>query len=344
MEDVYDLIVLGTGPAGMAAAIYAGRYDLKTLVIGKEVGGMTNLAGEIENYPGFIGSGIDLMKKFEEQAKMFGAKFLNVHIEKLGVSGCRGVGVSEAGASAKEFVVNYGGGKVCGKSVIAALGSEHRKLGIPGESEFLGKGVSYCATCDGNFFRGKTVAVVGGSDSAAKAAIYLASICKKVYVSYRQKKMRAEPINLDRIEGIKNIEIIYNTKPAEILGDKRVTGLRLVDSAGSQIKVVDGSTASDGSQSKIVDGSASPESGERLLKVDGVFVEIGSTPLTQIVEGLGVELEKGYIKVDKEGRTNVAGLFAAGDGTNNPFKQAITAAADGSLAAKAAYNFVKLGK
>jgi thioredoxin reductase (NADPH) len=304
VKGVYDLVVLGTGPAGMAAAIYAGRYDLKTLVIGKEVGGMTNLAGEIENYPGFIGSGIDLMKKFEEQAKMFGAEFLNGNIDKLE-------------KSKEGFRVEVGGKEYAAKAVISGLGSEHRKLGIPGEDEFLGKGVSYCATCDGNFFRGKTVAVVGGSDSAAKAAIYLSSICKKVYVSYRKERMRAEPINLAKVEEAKNIEIVYNTKPVEIVGEAKVSGLKL--------------EATDGGENKVLD-------------VDGVFIEIGSTPITQIVEGLGVELEKGYIKVDKEGRTNVAGLFAAGDGTNNPFKQAITAAADGSLAAKAAYNFVKLGK
>ncbi len=150
MKGVYDLIVLGTGPAGMAAAIYAGRYDMKTLVIGKEVGGMTNLAGEIENYPGFIGSGIDLMKKFEEQAKMFGATFVMGNIDKL--------------EKDKEgFRVDVDGKEYAGKSVISGLGSEHRKLGIPGEAEFLGKGVSYCATCDGNFFRGKSVAVLVSS-------------------------------------------------------------------------------------------------------------------------------------------------------------------------------------
>ena len=333
MEEVYDLIVLGTGAAGMAAAIYAGRYDLKTLVIGKEFGGATAWAGEIENYPGFMGRGIDLMKKFEEQAKKFGATFVIGNIDKL-EKDREGFKVSVDG---KEFV---------GKAVITGLGSEHRKLGIPGEGEFLGKGVSYCATCDGNFFRGKSVAVVGGSDSAAKAAIYLASICEKVYVSYRGEKMRAEPVNLDHVEAAKNVEFVYNTKPVEIVGTIRVTGLRLVNSVGSQSKVAAGSDSLNqvGSNSKNLVGSASPESDERLLEVDGVFVEIGSTPVTRIVEGLGVELENGYIKVDKEGRTNVAGLFAAGDGTNNPFKQTITAAADGSIAAKTAYNFVRLGK
>jgi thioredoxin reductase (NADPH) len=332
VNEAYDLIVLGTGPAGMAAGIYAGRYDMKTLVIGKEIGGATSLAGEIENYPGFVGSGVDLMKKFEEQAKSFGATFVMGNVEKVEKLASRkgssspeelnrsAIGKAHAShGDLAAFEVTVDGKVFRGMSVISGLGSEHRKLGIPGEKEFLGKGVSYCATCDGNFFRGKTVSVVGGSDSAAKAAIYLASICKKVYVSYRKEKMRAEPVNLDNLMKMKNVEIVYNTKPVEIVGEAKVTGLKLEATDGKKLA-------------------------KDLIGVDGVFIEIGSTPVTQIVEGLGVELENGYIKVDKEGRTNVAGLFAAGDGTNNPFKQAITAAADGSLAAKAAYNFVRLGK
>ncbi|MCK5321173.1 FAD-dependent oxidoreductase [Candidatus Pacearchaeota archaeon] len=302
MVEIYDLLILGAGPAGMSAAIYAGRYGMKTLIIGKEIGGTTNLAGEFENYPGFTGSGIDLMKKFEEQVKTFGAVFEIGSIDKLEK-------VEEG------FCVSVGDKKFVGSSVISGLGSERRKLGIPGEGKFLGKGVSYCATCDGNFFRGKIVAVIGGSDSAAKAAIYLASICEKVYISYRKEKMRCEPINLEKIEAMKNIEIIYNSKPLEIVGDKNVNGLKL----------------------ESLDGA-------KLVDVDGVFIEVGSVPLTVIFDGLGVELENGYIKVDKEGRTSVEGLFAAGDGTNNPFKQTITAAADGVLATRTAYNFVKLGK
>lgn len=305
-KENYDILILGTGPAGMAAAIYAGRYGMKTLIIGKEIGGMGNLAGEIENYPGFTGSGIDLMKKFEEQAKSFGAKFQIGNIDKLE-------------KLENEFQVTVGDNKFQGHSVISALGSEHRKLGIPGEKEFLGKGVSYCATCDGNFFRGKTVAVIGGSDSAAKAALYLSDLCKKVYISYRQERLRPEPIILERVEAKENIEIIYNTKPIEIIGDTKVTGLKLESSIEKKLD-------------------------KDLIEVDGVFIEVGSTPATEILEELGAELENNYIKVDKEGKTSIEGLYAAGDGTNNPFKQVITAAADGSLAAKAAYNYIKLEK
>lgn len=296
--EVYDLIILGAGPAGMAAAIYSGRYGMKTLIIGKEVGGAVNFSWEIENYPGFGGSGADLMGKFEEQAKSFGAVFEIGNIDKLEKV--------EDG-----FKVLVGDEEFVGRSVIGCLGLERRKLGIPGEDKFFGKGVSYCTTCDGNFFRGKTVVVIGGSDSAAKAAIYLSDICEKVYISYRKEKMRCEPITLEKIEGIKNIEIIYNSKPVEIIGEGKVSGLRLE---------------------------------EDMLEIDGVFIEVGSLPVTNVLDGIGVELDKGYIKVDKEGRTSVAGLFAAGDGTNNPFKQVITATADGVLAAKSAYGFVKLEK
>lgn len=320
MKKVYDLIILGTGPAGMATAIYSGRYGMKTLIIGNVIGGTANLAGEIENYPGFSGSGIDLMKKFEEQVKSFGTIFEIGDIDKVekvgdefhvivssavhGIPSKMGTGVPSS--SGKKFV---------GRSVISGLGLERRKLGIPGEKEFLGKGVSYCATCDGNFFRDKNVIVIGGSDSAAKAAIYLSNICKKVYISYRKEKMRCEPINLKKIEAKENVEIIYNSKPVEIMGDEKVSGLKL-----------------------------ELQDKEKLIEVYGVFIEIGSVPVTKIFGRLKVKLENGYIKVDKEGRTSVKGFFAAGDGTNNAFKQVITATADGVLAARVAYEYVKLGK
>ncbi|MFH1521564.1 MAG: FAD-dependent oxidoreductase [archaeon] len=322
-KEIYDLIILGTGPAGMAAAIYAGRYGMKTLVIGNAIGGTANLAGEVENYPGFTGTGTDLMKKFEEQAKSFGAIFELGNIDKIektdnefhvsvgsavhGIPSKMGTGVPSS--SGKEFF---------GRSVISGLGSEHRKLEIPGEKKFLGKGVSYCATCDGNFFRGKTVAVIGGCDSAAKAAIYLSDICKKVYISYRKEKMRCDAINLQKVESLGNIEIIYNSRPVEIIGDIKVSGLKLKSSTEEKI-------------------------GKDLIEVDGVFIEIGATPVTEIFNELGVELENGHIKVDREGRTSIAGLFAAGDVVNNPFKQIITAAGDGSVAAKTAYEFL-MGK
>ena len=257
VKGIYDLMILGTGPAGMAAAIYAGRYGLKTVIIGKLIGGATGYAGPIENYPGHIGTGVELMETFKKQAEEFGAVFVIGNVDKLkkGKSG---------------FIAMVGNKKYEGKALITALGSERRKLGIPGEEEFAGKGVSYCATCDGNFFKSKTVAIIGGADAAAKAAIYLSDICKKVYISYRKEKLRAEPINIQKVLERKNIEIFQDLN----------------------------------------------------LKTD----------------------QGGYILVDKNGKTNVPGVFAAGDGANNSFKQTITAAADGVLCAKSAYDFLKLGK
>jgi len=307
VKGIYDLMILGTGAAGMAAAIYAGRYGLKTIIIGKESGGATAYSGPIENYPGHIGTGVDLMNTFEKQAKEFGAIFVLGNVDKL--------------SNAKSgFIAMVGDKKYEGKALITALGSVHRKLGILGEAELAGKGVSYCATCDGNFFKGKTVAVIGGSDSAAKAAIYLSDICKQVYISYRKEKMRAEPINLQKIVAKKNVKIIYNTKPVAITGDTKVNGLKLESTIGKKLT-------------------------KDTLAVDGVFVEIGSTPIIEIFKGFNIKMTKGgYIVVDKVGRTSIKGMFAAGDAADNPFKQTITATADGVLAAKAAYDYVKLGK
>ena len=325
MEEVYDLMILGTGPAGMAAAIYAGRYGLKTVIIGKMIGGATSYAGPIENYPGYVGTGVELMETFEKQAKEFGAVFVMGNIDKL--------------ARAKSgFIAMVGDKKYEGRALITGLGSEHRKLGIPGEEKLAGKGVSYCATCDGNFFKGKTVAVIGGSDSAAKAAIYLSDICKKVYISYRKEKMRAEPINLQKVLERKNIEIIYNSKPVEILGDFAARGIPSKE--GTDVP------SSSGKVSGLkLESSIGKKLAKDSLDVEAVFIEIGSTPSVEIFQDFNLKTDEGkYIIVDDVGRTSVKGLYAVGDGASNPFKQTITATADGVLAAKAVYDYLRLEK
>ena len=303
MEDVYDVLILGAGPAGLTAGLYASRYNHKTLVVGKVVGGTANSAGEIENWPGYKGSGLELMGKFKEQAAGFGAEFLEDEVKTVGKDG-------------DLFVLNFGDNTVKGKSLIVALGTEHRQLNISGEKEFLGKGVSYCATCDGNFFKGKAVAVVGGADSAAKAALYLSDICEKVYVIYRKHEMRCEPVSLNKICKTDNIEIKYYTNPTEILGENVVKGLKIV--------------------------TDDPDKGENeeTLDVDGVFIEVGATPANEVVAELGLKLEKNYIVTDKGTKTNVEGVFAAGDVTNGPMKQVVTAAGEGAIAAKAAHEFL----
>lgn len=300
----YDVLILGAGPAGLTAALYAARYNLKTAVVAKSIGGTANLAGEVENWPGFMGSGKELMKKFHEQAEHFGAKFLEAEVTN--------VEKDENG-----FVLEINKKELHGKALIIALGTEHRKLDIEGEKEFLGKGVSYCATCDGLFFKNKKVAVVGGADSAAKAALYLGDICEKVYVIYRREELRCEPINLEKLKSHKNIEIIYHSNPKKISGDKKVESLELLKQEPNK-------------------------KDETLkLKVDGVFVSIGATPVVDIVENLNLDIDCGFIKTDCDGRTSIKGLFAAGDVSNNNLKQIVTAAGEGAISAKATYDYLK---
>ncbi|MCK4649626.1 FAD-dependent oxidoreductase [Candidatus Pacearchaeota archaeon] len=344
MEDVYDVLILGGGPAGLTAAIYCGRYNLKTLVVAGSFGGTANLAGEVENWPGFVGAGRDLMRTIKMQAERFGATFLNADVEKVGMSGVggqrseirgqmsevggRGSGVGEGReqGTGKGFVLHYGDKKVVGKSLIIALGTKHRQLGIPGEKEFLGKGVSYCATCDGNFFRGKRVAVVGGADSAAKAALYLADICEKVSIVYRKHELRCEPVSLSAIREKENIEILYHSNPVEVLGENVVTGLKIRRSE----------VGGRGSGGKQEEGKEE----ERVLEVDGVFVEIGAVAATEGLKDLGVKMENGYVVTGKDCKTNVEGVFAAGDVTNSVMRQMITAAGEGAVAAKGVHEFL----
>lgn len=296
----YDIIILGGGPAGMTAALYAGRYNLKVAVIAKSIGGTANLAGEVENWPGFFGPGMELMKSFREQAEKFGARFLEAE-------------VTDVFRDENGYVLEIGEKEIHGKALIIALGTKHRTLDIPKEKEFIGKGVSYCTTCDGMFFKNKTVIVVGGSDSAAKAALYMSEIAKKVYISYRGEELRCEPISLKKIKENKNIEIIYNSIPTTILGEKKVTGIEL-DVKGKK----------------------------QTIALDGIFVEIGSLPATEIIQDLKLAIdEKEYIITDKSTKTNQKGCFAAGDSTNGALKQMITAAGEGAVAAKSAYDYLR---
>jgi thioredoxin reductase (NADPH) len=308
MEKIYDVLILGAGPAGLTAAIYAARYNLNTLVISKDFGGTANLAPELENWPGFIGSGIELMNKFKEQAESFGAKFHEGEISNVQKEG-------------DYFVAQVNQEKIKGKSIIVCLGTEHKKLDIFGEKEFLGKGVSYCATCDGNFFRNKTVTVVGGANSAASAALYLSTICKKVYILYRKHEMRCEPISLNKLKEKKNVEIIYFARPTEILGEKKVKKVKaIVEEPGKEKKEIE-------------------------LEIDGIFIEIGATPLTDVIKKLNIQLNcDGYIDTDKAMKTTIEAIFAAGDNTNNSLKQVVTASGEGAVAAKSAYEYLKIQK
>ncbi len=301
-EEIYDIVILGGGPAGLTAALYSARFELKTIVLSKDFGGTANLAPKIENWPGFIGSGIELMKKFKEQAEMFGAKFKETEIKKVNKN--------------IFFEVETKDEKIFGKTIIVALGTEHRKLEIKGEEEFVGKGVSYCAVCDALFFKNKIVSVIGGANSAAICALYLSKIAKKVYIIYRRDKMRCEPISLTRLKEKENIEIIYNSIPKEIIGDKKVQKLKVIQ-----------------------------ENKEIELKIDGIFIEIGATPTTKVIENLKLNIDcDGYIKTNKKMETSFPGIFAAGDITDNCLKQVVTATGEGAIAAYSALEYLTKNK
>jgi thioredoxin reductase (NADPH) len=294
---MYDLIVIGGGPAGLASAIYSARYMLKTAVLSKDLGGAITGAHLVENYPGFEAvSGLDLVKKFEKQAKKLGVEIKSE--EALGIK-----------KEKDHFLVND---KLKAKKIVLATGTFRRKLNIPGEEEFVGKGVSYCATCDAPFFKDKIVGVVGGSNSAVRAAQLLCDYAKKVYIIYRRDKLRAEPKLCEQIEKHPKVEIIYNTNVKEVKGEKTVN-------------------------------SAVFDSGE-VFMLDGLFIEIGSVPTFALPKELGVKLsEDGYIVVDDAMKTNVKGVYAAGDITtgSNQWRQVVTACAEGGIAASSAYLDIK---
>jgi len=299
----YDLIIVGGGIVGFAAAVYAGRFRMKTLLIGDSFGGTLSLTHLVENYPGFKKiSGLDLTQRVKEHAMDYD---IEAKQDKVTSIKRDGEGYYAVSTESETFRT---------KTILFATGTEWRKLNVPGEKEFLNKGVHYCATCDGIFYRDKIIAVVGGSDSAAKEALLLSEYGKKVYIIYRREKIRAEPINLERVEQNSKIEVINNTNIEEIKGDEYVTHV-------------------------ILDR---PYKGSKEFKVDGVFIEIGHLPLSDLAVELGVQInEKHEIKTDRQGRTNIPGFYAAGDVTDLPFKQAITGVGEGVTAVFHAYNYVK---
>ena len=299
----YDLIIIGSGAAGLSAALYARRYKMETLVIQGEFGGETATAGIIENYPGILSiDGFELMQSMQKQAKDIGAVFEKGKAEKISSDGnC--------------FTVKVGDKEFEGNTVILAIGSERRHLNLPNEKELTGKGVHYCVTCDGPVYSGKTVAMIGGGDSSVKGVNFLAEYAEKIYLIVRGKEVLAEPVNLERMKKLGDkVEVLLETEIEKIVGEKFLDKLIL---------------------SKEYQGSKD-------LKVDGMFVEVGFDPDKTFAEQLGIKLdEKGYMKVDNLMHTNVQGVFAAGDATNHfgRFKQDITASALGAVAATSAYEY-----
>ncbi len=296
----YDLIIIGAGPAGLTAGLYSVRSGLKVGIISKDIGGTANSILMLENWPGFKGSGTELMKQFYEQLKTYGLDFIMADVENIEKKG-------------DEFIVKTKNKKLQSRALILATGTKRKELNIPGEEELKGKGVSYCVTCDAFFFKGKIVGVVGGSDCAATSALALSEMVEKVYVIYRGGKLRCEDINSKKLEKRKNVEMIYNAIPKEIIGKGKVESLMIKENGK-----------------------------DREVKLDGVFIEIGSIPLTKFVKNLNLKFDKeNYVIVDEEMKTSVLGIFAAGDVTHHKLKQVVVASGQGAIAAKSAYEYLK---
>lgn len=298
---IYDLVIIGSGAAGFGASIYAGRYRMNVLTIGREFGGETAKAGKIENYPGFESiDGFELMELMKKQAEPLGVKVIDDEV----------TGIKRTEHC---FEVTVGKQNYLANAIIFAMGTERRKLGLPKEKELTGRGVHYCVTCDGPIFTGKTIALVGGGDASIKGVNLAAQYAKKIYLIVRGKQVTAEPINLEQMQKLGDkLEVLFETSVQELVGEKFLEKVIL----------------------------STPYEGSAELKVDGLFVEIGAKPNVELAKSLGAELDEiGYIKVDNLMKTNIDGVFAAGDTVNHfgRFKQDITAAAMGAVAATSAY-------
>ena len=303
MEKIYDLIIIGSGPAGLTAAIYAQRAKLETLVIEASYvsGGQVVNTYEVDNYPGLPGiSGMDLGTTLRNHADRMGGAFVRERVKELELEG----DIKTVRTQKNEYRT---------KTLILAMGASHRKLGIPGEDTFGGLGVSYCATCDGAFFKGKVTAVVGGGDVAVEDAIFLARGCEKVYLIHRRDSLRAAAILQERLLALPNVEVVWNHVVKEIQGMDQVEALLLEN-------------AQTGAEQK--------------LAVDGCFIAVGILPNSELVQGK-LELDgAGYIVAGENGVTSVPGVFAAGDIRTKQLRQIITAASDGANCVTSAQNYL----
>ena len=323
---MFDVVIIGLGCAGYTAAVYCARYKLKVYLVGAEEGGMGNTAAEVGNWPGEIDiRGPDLMEKFKKHALSFGDavtyKISRVkNVEKI------------AGGFSVEI---EGGVKIETKTVLFATGSNKRHLGAEGETEFSGKGVTYCATCDAFFYKNKDVAVIGGGDSAVEGAAIAAQVARKVYLVHRKSTFRAEPFWVDKVKEKANVEFVLERNVKKIFGDQpssRTTldaGLR---PAGKKVTGIE---------------LDQPYNGSLTIPVDGVFIEIGSLPATALPLQIGCALDSlGFLAVDASQRTNIQGVFAAGDLTSasNHFAQFTTAAGEATVAANSVFNYLQSGK
>lgn len=299
----FDLIIIGAGPAGLTAAQYGARSNLSTLVIDETMpGGQVNQIFTLENYPGVFPAvnGMAFTQNMQAQAKSFGAEIIQAQ-------------VSSVDLSSGKYIVKTAKNEFTSSALVLASGAEHRKLGVKGEAELSGRGVSYCATCDGPFFRNRRIVVVGGGDSACSEALYLATLSDKVTIVHRKSQFRAQKAVADQVLNNPNIKTVFNAAVTEIQGDMKVTALELTDTVTGE---------------------------KSLLEADGVFIFVGMVPRTELFCTLKTD-DAGYIVTDENMNAGIPGLYVAGDIRSKPFRQIVTACSDGAIAAHSAEEYVR---
>ena len=304
MGQIYDFAVIGAGAAGLSAAQYGARANLSTIVIEELApGGQALFIDKLENYPGILEpiNGFELAERMRKQAEQFGSSFIEASALSVRKAEDR-------------FIIETSVGSLESLTVLIATGARHKQLGIPGEQEYIGKGVSYCATCDGPFFKGKRILVVGGGDSACDEAIYLSNLSDKILMIHRRDRFRAQKALASRVLSNPSIKVLFNTVAKEIKGNSKV-------------------------HSVVLENTLSHELTEEPF--DGIFIFIGSTPQTGFLKDIAIQFdESGYIITDCNMQTSITGLFAAGDVRATPFRQIVTAAADGAIAARSAASYI----
>lgn len=304
MADKYDVVVIGAGPAGMTAALYASRANLKVAMLDRGIyGGQRNNTAEIENYPGFKSIlGPDLSEEMYQSSTQFGAEYVYGTVESVTIDadGIKHIQTDQ--------------GELTAPAVIIATGSESRKLGVLGEEEFSGKGVSYCAVCDGAFYKDRDVAVIGGGDSAIEEGMYLANLAKSVTVIHRRDQLRAQKILQSRAFANKNMHFVWDTVATEIVGtDRKITGLKLHNKKTGEDSQMD---------------------------VDGVFIYVGANPMTESFTDLGITNEAGWIPTNDRMETNIPGIYAIGDVRDKTLRQITTAVGDAGIAGQEVFSYI----
>ena len=322
---MYDVVLIGSGPAGLSASIYAKRAGLNAVTIEKSPmsGGQVLNTYEVDNYPGLPGiNGFDMGMKFREHADKLGCEFknaevLSIQIKQGGREQLMAASLQEIENTVEGFVIETDDGVLETRTIVAAMGASHAKLNVPGEEELSGMGVSYCATCDGAFFKGRTTAVIGGGDVAVEDAIFLARGCEKVYLIHRRDELRAASILQEEVMSLPNVEILWDSVVEKIEGEDQVEAIAIWNKKTGE---------------------------EKSLPVDGVFVAVGILPQSELMQGITACDEKGYVIAGEDGICTTSGIFAAGDIRTKKLRQIITAAADGANAITSVKEYILLHK